>query len=199
MAINTLSSDLYNQVARASLATSASGVSASNAVSKVNNASSVLLDIKRKYPTLAIGSGEKLDAFLSTGVGNIVIDPKLLEKMATDPALKAKVEKEILNMSIAETRLGTMMTMTGRKLVASGAYFDENGNMHTWSISESILPEQSVNRKKRAEQEELLRLLAEIRKQEEQTAMEKSFERLLAEKIQMRKSAEDSARQYKLV
>ncbi|SNS31664.1 hypothetical protein SAMN05446037_1007177 [Anaerovirgula multivorans] len=140
-----------------------------------------LKELKEKYPSLKFSTGySNAKGPSGTGLGNVVLHPNLLKKMASDPEFASKVENNIKYIPQGEAWLKNMLGSNGRKLVASGCFVDENGNVSSWSVSST-----TIGNPKEDERKEQLEILQE-KLAEERLEME----RMLAKRADLRKSEE---------
>ena len=70
----------------------------------------------------------------SKNTTNVAISPQFLMKMADDPELEAKYEKEIENMKRLDEQNVRTHEMNGGKLIAQGWAIDKDGGISKWSI-----------------------------------------------------------------
>lgn len=133
---------------------------------------------REQYPRLKFSVGYDTKGSGDTGLDNVVLHPKLLEKMAADPKFAAKVENNIKHIPQGEAWLKGMLAANGKKLVASGCFVDENGNVGTWSVSTT-----TVGNPKEDERKELLEKL-----QEKSLTERANIERLMANRAEQKTS-----------
>lgn len=68
---------------------------------------------------------------------SISVSPAFLEKMASDPEMAAKGKELLDGLPAAHAWLENAVRATGSKLVSSGVMIDADGNMSSWSVSET--------------------------------------------------------------
>lgn len=67
---------------------------------------------------------------------NVAISPEFLKKMANNPELESKYEKEIANMKACDDRLVSTLEGQGDRIIAKGWSIDKDGNISSWVIGE---------------------------------------------------------------
>ncbi|AZO95583.1 DUF6033 family protein [Halocella sp. SP3-1] len=133
-----------------------------------------LKELQGNYPSLKMSIGYMNNKGPSgTGLGNVVIHPDLLKKMADDPEFAAKVENNIKYIPQGEAWLKSMIEASGRKLVASGCFVDENGNVSSWSVSTTTIGNPEEDEEKEKKKKAISERLEEIRQDKSLTVKEK--------------------------
>lgn len=72
----------------------------------------------------------------SNSTVNVAISPEFLKKMANNPELESKYEKEIANMKACDDRLVSTIEGQGDRIIAKGWSIDKDGNISSWVIGE---------------------------------------------------------------
>jgi hypothetical protein len=68
---------------------------------------------------------------------SISVSPAFLEKMAGNPELAAKGKEMLDGLPAAHAWLENSLQANGMKLVSSGVMIDADGNMSSWSVSQT--------------------------------------------------------------
>ncbi|SNT02252.1 hypothetical protein SAMN05446037_10345 [Anaerovirgula multivorans] len=145
-----------------------------------------LKELQEKYPSLKLSTGYlNTKGPSGTGLGNVVIHPNLLKKMAGDPEFASKVENNIKYIPQGEAWKKSMIESGGRKLVASGCFVDEDGNVSSWSISSTTIGNPEEDEKKERMKELQEKLAQEQRKIEKVTEKYTEQRKQLEEMLQI--------------
>lgn len=70
----------------------------------------------------------------SNDTTNVAISPAFLKKMANNPELEAKYEKEIANMKKCDEEKVRALESNGDKILGKGWAIDENGGISSWTV-----------------------------------------------------------------
>lgn len=73
-----------------------------------------------------------------TGLNNVAISPALLEKMARDETVRARVENILSMLDSHQFMSGVSANVTGRKLTGMGLVLDANGEASKWAKTEAL-------------------------------------------------------------
>lgn len=91
--------------------------------------------LKLEYPASIFEIGDfNGDTSELSGIGSILLSPKLLEKMLDDPAYRNEMEKSIEEIDEAEMNLRLWYESNNSKVLGHGAVIDANGQAKTWSF-----------------------------------------------------------------
>lgn len=105
-------------------------------LSSNNSVKAYYNELIEKHPDLNISAGVyKVGSTGGSGLGNVMIHPKYLEKAANDPNVSAVLEKNLCDIPAAERWLANECRMSGIELIAGGVIIDENGEMSSWSMT----------------------------------------------------------------
>jgi len=112
-----------------------------------------------------------------SGTGNVMIDPRYLEKAANDSAVAAELEKNLSDIPAAENWFKSMCALSGREVVAGGVVIDENGGMSSWSVTRTTGQEDDDKKtedgtEKKAREKTLVEVLTEYREKQSEKAEE---------------------------
>ena len=69
---------------------------------------------------------------------NVAISPTFLKKMADDPELQAKYEKEIANMAELDSENVRKHAASGSRIKKQGWAIDKNGGISCWSVGTRV-------------------------------------------------------------
>lgn len=99
-------------------------------------------ELKEKFPELnfhVVSTDDKKqmkDSIQSQcGLYNVNIDPKILEQMTTDEAVRAKIEELLKNVKSQHDYYAKLAELSGKKVLAMGTNIDENGNASIYSAT----------------------------------------------------------------
>ena len=65
---------------------------------------------------------------------NVAISPEFLKKMANDPELEKRYEKEIANMKKCDEEKIRKLEANGDRILDKGWAIDENGGIRSWTV-----------------------------------------------------------------
>ena len=129
--------DYANAYAASTNAASAKGSSEANRTTQ-----EYLTELKQKYPDVNITVADfsnieqrKSYMFSCSGYSNVVISSKIIEKMASDPAVAAKYEKVIADAPDLGERFKKEISAMGGEQIACGTVIDKDGKVTYWGIS----------------------------------------------------------------
>lgn len=69
---------------------------------------------------------------------NFVVNPKFLDKLGADEAVKKQFEEDVAYLTGFSERFREQQLASGREIVNQGWFCDENGNWGGWSVSRPI-------------------------------------------------------------
>lgn len=69
---------------------------------------------------------------------NFVVNPKFLDKLGTDEAVRKQFEEDVKYLTEFSERFRKQQLASGREIVNQGWFCDENGNWGGWSVSKPI-------------------------------------------------------------
>lgn len=123
----------------------------------------LIMDLSSKFSNLKIGIGTQPGG---QGHGNVAISPRILQKMANDPAEREKYEALLYDLNELKPITHDWF---GGKIVASGTIINDDGSVSGWSIGQSG----DAKEQKSATQ----KLLEELEKLQEKRRLEKQKEK----------------------
>lgn len=156
---------------------------------KVSN-EDYLKTLQKKVPYVKLETGFGLNMKKDNRAGVITVNPKLLEKMQSDPEAAKKYTQTLKDIERAEktgdayfNALGGVVEMT------SHWYVDENGNFSHFAY---VHRDDKLNKKIRKETQEKAEELIEKNK-EKAVEARKEQKKVIAEKLEEKKAEEKSA------
>lgn len=123
-----------------------------------------LSDLRSQYPTTSIA-----------------VSPAFLKKMEADPAVAAKGKELLDGIPAAQDWLQNQVQQNGMKLLSSGMSIDDQGNMSSWSVTQTSSDPKTDSSEKSPKQKlkEWLEKRAASEKQESaRAAVEDLFSRI---------------------
>lgn len=123
------------------------------------------------FSSLKISQGRYTSGTVAgSGMGNVMIDPRYIEKAANDPAVAAELEKNLSDIPAAENWLQSMCALRGTEVVASGVVIDKDGGMSSWGITQTANSKdddgKTADGTKKAEPKTLVEFLTEYQEAE---------------------------------
>jgi len=180
-----------------SIMTSVNNIDAASTVrsaSRSDSSDTLLKSLRERHPDLQISAGAVAAGSMPAhgdGYNNVLIDPRYLKKMASDPETAKKGEEMINGIPAAQEWLKSRVAAMGGTLVGGGTVIDMNGGMSSWSVVQSSSDSRGssvVSGLKRDEDDKGAKRSSKTA----QSAAEKArdeLERLLAEKAKTRTEA----------
>ena len=169
--------DYVNAYAAATNAASAKGSSEANRTTQ-----EYLTELKQKYPDVNITVADfsnieqrKSYMFSCSGYSNVAISSKIIEKMASDPAIAAKYEKVIADAPKQGEDFKKRCEANNTILYACGTVIDKDGKVTYWGIGGDKEPRENPGT---VYKEKVQKQLAEKRekKKKEEKLKEKRLE-----------------------
>lgn len=122
----------------------------------------LLMDLSSKFSNLKLGIGTQPGG---EGHGNVAISPRILQKMANDPAEREKYEALLYDLNELKPLTHNLF---GGKIVASGFIINDDGSVSGWAMGQSG--------DSKAEKSATQKLLDELEKLREKRKLEKQKE-----------------------
>ncbi len=111
----------------------------------VSDTEKLMSELKNTYKNInfdfvSFQDPEQLKNYASgkAGLNNVAISPELLEKMAGDEAVRARVESVLDMLDSHQFMSGVSANLTGRKLTGMGLVLGENGEVSKWIKTEDL-------------------------------------------------------------
>lgn len=106
---------------------------------KTSTEKSALEKLQEKYSGFDIKSGVVKQGSISSsakGFQGVTINPAFLAKAENDEETAKKLDEMLSGVEEAQKWKENALSQSGLKLISSGFYIDENGNMSSWSVVE---------------------------------------------------------------
>ena len=103
-------------------------------------------ELKNKYKNIhfdfiSFENDDQLKKYVSSkrGLNNVAIDPALLEKMANDDTVRARVESVLSMLDNYRFSSQVQAQLMDKRLTGMGLVLDENGEVSKWTVMEEPL------------------------------------------------------------
>ena len=96
----------------------------------------ILSTLQSSVPYMKLQTGSAVNTKNDGRVNTLDMNPKLLDKMQSDPAFAQKIGQRIKDVERAHKLVDSYMKATGSTVVCSHAYLDEDGNYCCFAITE---------------------------------------------------------------
>ncbi len=113
------------------------------AKSQPSNTEKLMDELKNKYKNIhfdfiSFENDDQLKKYVSSkrGLNNVAIDPALLEKMANDDTVRARVESVLSMLDNYRFSSQVQAQLMDKRLTGMGLVLDENGEVSKWTVME---------------------------------------------------------------
>ncbi|MBR6337781.1 MAG: hypothetical protein IKR76_08630 [Ruminococcus sp.] len=96
----------------------------------------ILSTLQSSVPYMKLQTGSAVNTKNDGRVNTLDMNPKLLDKMQSDPAFAQKIGQRLKDVERAHKLVDSYMKATGSTVVCSHAYLDEDGNYCCFAITE---------------------------------------------------------------
>lgn len=113
-------------------------VPASQATSQGGSPGGYLKSLQDRHPDLQLMAGAASPGSMpahGAGTNNVLIDPRYLGKMESDPKTAKEGEEMLNGIPAAQNWLRSQVAAMGATLVESGMVIDKNGGMSSWGVA----------------------------------------------------------------
>ncbi len=181
-----ISNNYGNYVAQTAYGTKKQAVQTSiETKGRTNSAADYLNSLKGLAPSMAFEIGSSLNMKDDGKTNTLTINPKLLEKMQSDPEQAKETSELLRGIEQAKSFLDGYMSARGKETKFSHWYVDENGKAHHIALHVPKNPGKSFTKEFQKKSEEI----AQKRMERQQ------MQRELAEKQEAKKASSGKARQ----